>query len=98
MSVFLYRLRAIARHLVGRRALEREMDDEFRSHIAHRADDLARRGVPRESAERAARIEFGSTEWHKDAARAARGLRPWDELGAAFSYVARGIVHRPAQS
>ena len=98
MSGLLHRLRAIARHLVGRRAFERDMDDEFRSHIAHRADDLARRGVPRESAERAARIEFGSTEWHKDAARAARGLRPWDELAAAFSFAARGVLHRPAQS
>ena len=98
MSAILHRLRAIARHLVGRRALERDMDEEFRSHIAHRADDLERRGVPRARAERAARVEFGSTEWHKDEARAARGLRLWDALVEAVSFAARGILHRPAQS
>ena len=49
----------------GRRAVEREMDDEFRSHIAHRADDLERRGLSREAAERAARVEFGGVEAQK---------------------------------
>jgi predicted permease len=98
MSAFLHRLRAIARHLVSRRALERDMDTEFRSHIAHRADDLEGRGLSRATAERAARIEFGSTESYKDAAREARGLRLWDELRAALSFAARGIMHRPVQS
>ena len=98
MSGRSHRLRAILGHLLGRRALERDMDEEFRSHIALRADDLERRGASRASAERAARIEFGSTEWHKDTARAARGLRAWDELGAAVSFAVRGILHRPVQS
>ena len=38
------------------------MDDELRSHIQHRADDLERSGLSRAEAERRARIEFGGYE------------------------------------
>jgi predicted permease len=92
------RARIALRHMVGRRALEREMDVEFRSHIAHRADDLERRGLSRGVAERAARVEFGGVEAQKDAAREARGLRAWDELRANVAFAARGVAHHPIQS
>jgi ABC-type lipoprotein release transport system permease subunit len=36
-----------------------EMEEELRSHIQHRADDLERSGLARAEAERRARIEFG---------------------------------------
>jgi hypothetical protein len=36
--------------------LDREIRDELRSHIQHRADDLERRGLSRTEAERRARI------------------------------------------
>lgn len=98
MRELLHRLRALFNRMASRQAFERDMDDEFRSHIAHRADDLERQGVARASAERAARIEFGSTEWHKSEARVARGLRWWDALGEALSFAGRGIRHRPVQS
>ena len=39
-----------------------DMDDELRSHIQHRADDLERNGMDRAEAERRARIEFGGRE------------------------------------
>ena len=39
-----------------------EMEEELRSHIQHRADDLERSGLPRAEAERRARIEFGGQE------------------------------------
>jgi ABC-type antimicrobial peptide transport system permease subunit len=92
------RARQTLRQLIGRRALEREMDDEFRSHIAHRADDLQRVGLSREAAERAARVEFGGVESQKDAARDARGLRAWDEVRANVAFAARGVAHHPIQS
>ncbi|HSQ32464.1 MAG TPA: ABC transporter permease [Gemmatimonadaceae bacterium] len=98
MRALLRRLRAIARRVVSRRAFERDMDEEFRSHIVHRADDLEQRGLSRVSAERTARIEFGSTDWHKNEARAARGLRLWDAVVEAVFFAARGILHRPVQS
>jgi len=80
------------RVLIHPRSYDREMDEEFRSHIAHRADHFERRGLSREAAERAARIEFGAVEAQKDEARDARGLRAvidrvvpqlWAELQAA---------------
>jgi hypothetical protein len=52
-------LRSLAESVFHRRAVEREMDEELRSHIQHRAADLERSGIPRTEAERQARIEFG---------------------------------------
>lgn len=40
--------------------LEKEMEEELRSHIEHRADDLERSGLTRAAAERRARVEFGA--------------------------------------
>ena len=42
--------------------LAQEMDEELRSHIALRAEDLERGGLDRKEAERRARIEFGGEE------------------------------------
>jgi predicted permease len=47
-----------------------EMDEELRSHIAHRADDLERTGLPRKEAERRARIEFGGYTHFKEESQA----------------------------
>jgi len=92
------RARALLRHISGREALEREMDEEFRSHLSLRADDLERRGLPRAVAERAARTEFGGVEAKKEEGRDARGLRTWDELRANIGFALRGLAHHPLQS
>jgi len=47
------------------------MEEELRSHIEHRADDLVRSGLDRVEAERRARIEFGSRERFKEECREA---------------------------
>jgi hypothetical protein len=98
MTSLLRRIRAIIRHLLGRATLEREMHAEFTSHIQLRADDLERRGLARDAAERAARIEFGGVEAQKDAARDARGLRWWQELQSNVVFAVRGLGHHPIQS
>jgi predicted permease len=46
--------------------LHADLDDELRSHIQLRADDLERSGLPRVEAERRARIEFGGREKYKE--------------------------------
>jgi predicted permease len=56
------------------------MSEEFRAHVALRADDLVRAGKSRDAAERQARIEFGSVAHYKDLGADARGLRAWDDL------------------
>ncbi len=98
MRAAINRASALLRHLLGRDALEREMDEEFHSHISLRADDLERRGLSRAAAERAARVEFGGVEAKKEEARDARAIRAWDELRANVGFGLRGLAHHPLQS
>src|SRR3954447_18995427 len=74
------RLRSFSRAVSRRSLFEDAMDAEMRFHLQTRADDLMRRGLPRDAAVRQARLEFGSIEKQKDEARASLGLRLWDEL------------------
>ena len=98
MKERIHRARAILRRLFDRASIEKEMDEEYSSHIQHRADDLERRGLPRAEAERRARVEFGGVDAQKEAARDLRGLRLWQELRANVAFAARGIRHHPIQS
>jgi hypothetical protein len=50
-----------------------EMEDELRSHIQHRADDLERSGLARAEAERRARVEFGGYERYRQESYEAAG-------------------------
>jgi predicted permease len=49
-----------------RSQLGEDVEEELRSHIQHRADDLERSGLDRAEAERRARIEFGGQGRFKD--------------------------------
>ena len=49
------------------------MEEELRSHIQHRADDLERSGLDRAEAERRARIEFGGQVKYKEECHDALG-------------------------
>ncbi len=51
--------------LFRRSQISAEMEEELRSHIQHRADDLEGSGLPRFEAERRARIEFGGREKYR---------------------------------
>jgi predicted permease len=53
--------------------IARDMEEELRSHIQHRADDLERAGLDRTEAERRARIEFGGQTRVKEECREALG-------------------------
>jgi putative ABC transport system permease protein len=66
-------LRYIGSALSRRSQIESELDEELRAHIANRADDLERSGLPRAEAERRARIEFGGQERYKEECREERG-------------------------
>jgi predicted permease len=64
-----FRLAALFR----RSEMNAEMEEELRSHIQHRADDLERSGLPRAEAERGARIEFGGYQSYREECREAAG-------------------------
>src|SRR5690348_7392928 len=78
----LARFRSWLRWMGNRRKLESEMETEVRFHMESYAAELVRKGMSRQEAMRAARIEFGGIESHKDAMRAAVGIRWWGELGS----------------
>src|ERR1700720_193160 len=59
--------------LFHRSQMNAEMEEELRSHIQHRADDLEHSGLPRAEAERRARIEFGGQVRYKEECREAAG-------------------------
>ena len=59
--------------LFQRSQINAELEEELRSHIAHRADDLERSGLSRAEAERRARVEFGGREKYKEEIHQALG-------------------------
>jgi predicted permease len=60
--------------LFHRHRVETEMEEELRSHVQHRADDLERSGLDRAAAERRARIEFGGQVRFREECREAIGI------------------------
>jgi putative ABC transport system permease protein len=85
------RLRSLARMIFRRSRWEEETDEELRFHIAARAEDLRRSGVPEAEAERQARIDFGGTEVYKERCREARAAGWADELARNLIYAVRSM-------
>jgi predicted permease len=85
------RIRLWLHAVVRRSRMEREMEAELRFHIEALAEDLMRRGVPREEALRRARIEFGGVERAKEECRDARGVSLPDGLRQDFRYAVRTL-------
>src|SRR5204862_3985862 len=63
--------RSLAARFFHRSQTENDLEEELRSHIQLRADDLERFGLTRVEAERRARIEFGCHEGFKEECREA---------------------------
>jgi putative ABC transport system permease protein len=80
------------------RKLESEMETEMRFHIESYAAELVGKGMSQQEAMRVARIEFGGIESHKDAMRAAVGIRWWGELGSDLRHGWRLFYKNPAFS
>jgi predicted permease len=74
------RARSLWRGIARTRQVDADLNEEFRLHIELHAADLVRSGMSRADAARKARAEFGSSELHIENARAARGLRSFDEM------------------
>jgi predicted permease len=85
------RARSLLRGMGSRSTVEAEMREEFRHHIESRAEDLVRQGMPRREAERQAHREFGHAETHREHARAARGLRLFDQMRFSWIDVRLGL-------
>jgi putative ABC transport system permease protein len=81
--------------LLFRTREEREMDEEMRFHMEMHAAENVRRGMAPEAAARAARLEFGWVEVHKDGVRGARGTRWLEDAAADLRHGARLLRRSP---
>jgi len=81
--------------LFHRSQMNAEMEEELRSHIQHRADDLERSGLPRAEAERRARIEFGGHVRYKDESREAAGGTLIESLLEDVTFAVRQMRRSP---
>src|SRR5262249_40997532 len=91
LSDIAIRLRALFR----RDVVERDLDDELRFHIEHETEKYVRQGVPRDEAERRARVSFGGVERIKEDARDARGVAFAARLSQDLRYAWRALRARP---
>jgi hypothetical protein len=88
-------IRTLLAFVFHRSRVEREMEEELRSHLRIRADDLERQGLSLSQAERQARLEFGGYERYKEECREALGSRLLGELIADVRYGLRGLRRNP---
>ena len=70
---FLAYSRGLAAKFLHRSQINNDLEDELRSHIQYRADDLERSGLKRSHAERLARIEFGGRGRYQEECQEALG-------------------------
>src|SRR5579871_5151429 len=94
MSVTAY-LRSLRAKFLHRADFADDMEEELRSHIALRADDLERAGMRRAEAERQARIEFGARERYKEESYAALGGSIFDGIFHDVRFAVRVLRKSP---
>jgi putative ABC transport system permease protein len=88
-------VRSLAARFVRRRQTERELEEELRSHIQLRADELERSGCTRAEAKRRARIEFGSQERFREECREAIAGNFLDSLIQDLRFGLRTLARQP---
>jgi predicted permease len=88
-------LRSLAARFLHHSEVVEEMEEELRSHIQYRADDLERSGLDRAQAERQARIEFGARERFKEECHQAMGGHFFETLVQDVRFAVRVLRKSP---
>jgi predicted permease len=89
------RLRFRSATLFRRSRMNAEMEEELRSHIQHRADDLERSGLARGEAEQSARAEFGGQLRVKQECQEAAGGTLIESVWMDLRFAARMLRKSP---
>src|SRR5215831_3599603 len=89
------RLRSSLNALLKRDRFEHRMDEEMRFHLESLVEDLVKSGIPRDEAERRARVEFGGIEVAQDHCREAKGINVLDQLRQDIGYAVRVLRKNP---
>ncbi|MGH7483623.1 MAG: ABC transporter permease, partial [Longimicrobiales bacterium] len=84
-----------ALYLRHRRRAEREMDEEFRTHVELEIEANLRRGMSPNEARRRALLGFGGVERFKEEAREARGTRWLEDVAGDVRYAVRQLRRSP---
>jgi predicted permease len=82
-------VRSLTARFLHRSEVGEDMEEEQRSHIQYRADDLERSGLDRARAERQARVEFGARERFKEECHQAMGGHFFETLVQDVRFAAR---------
>ena len=91
LTDFIFRMRALLRG----GAVERELDEELRFHVAHAIEKSVASGLSRDEAVRRARLMFGGVDQIKEACRDARGVRWLDDVLQDLRYGVRTVKRSP---
>lgn len=89
-------VRSVAARFFDRSRVEDDLDEELRSHVTLRADDLERSGLSRGEAERRARVEFGGRERFVEECREALGANFLETLLRDARFSIRVLAKSPA--
>ena len=84
-----------SRALLGRGAMEVDLDDEIRLHIELEAAANLRAGMEPDAARREALRHFGGVEKVKEEVRDERGVRPLEDFVADLRFAARSLRKAP---
>ena len=94
MTLLAY-LASVTARFFDRSRVESDLDEELRSHIALRADDLERAGLGRVEAERRAAVEFGGRARFAEECREALGANFAETLGRDLRFGCRVLARSP---
>jgi macrolide transport system ATP-binding/permease protein len=84
------------RNLLRGKAEDRDLDRELRAYLTFAVDEHMRRGLTRQAAERAARLEFGGIDQVKESVRDARAGAALETMWRDVAYAARSLRKNPA--
>jgi len=92
---FFTSIRSAVSALLQRSSVDKEMEEEVRSHIEHRADDLVRSGIAPAEAKRRARVEFGGRAHYKQEMHEAMGAHFLDTFMGDLRMSMRALIKSP---